>query len=99
MKPNPSEGLRALAGTLGEDGPACRRALARLRLCRMAMRRQGKLYAAGYEPPAGSSVQRLWREAGWRPSRWVWNPIAHCYLPVRDRPAVTPIRARGKGGR
>ena len=90
MKPHPSSRMQALRETLDEGGPACRRVRARMRLCRMKLRREGKLYAAGYEPPVGSSVQRLWREAGWRPSRWVWSHADRGFRPFRD-----PTQERG----
>jgi len=54
---------------LADRAAAQRRVLARLRLCRMQLRRAGKLSLTGYEPPPVVDVQRLWRDAGWLPSR------------------------------
>jgi hypothetical protein len=43
------------------------RTLARLRLCRMAMKRSGKYMPNTYVAAAGTDVQRTWRRAGWTP--------------------------------
>ena len=48
--------------------PGCRRTLARLRLCRMGLRRSGKLALGGYTPPRGADVQATWRRHGWLPT-------------------------------
>jgi hypothetical protein len=49
--------------------PAERHTLARLRLCRIKLRHEGKLMLDGYIPPEHSdgSVQRIWRSYGWLP--------------------------------
>lgn len=48
--------------------PNVRRLRARQRLCRMQLRAAGKLALAGYTPPAGEGVERIWRQYGWQPS-------------------------------
>lgn len=48
--------------------PAVRHTIARLRLCRMHMRRAGILALAGFTPEPGADVQRTWRRHGWTPS-------------------------------
>ena len=66
------------------DAKAQRRTLARLRLCRMKMRRQGKLFTQGYRPPHGHDVERIWKAHGWRPSRWAWSHAEMGYRPVSE---------------
>lgn len=59
--------------------PACRKLRARQRLCRMGMRRAGKLALAGYRPPEGAGVERIWRLYGWQPS----NKVAVVTVEIR----------------
>lgn len=59
---------------LTRDDPACRRTLARLRACRMAMRRAGiglAIDGARVTPAAKTDVRRTWKRHGWRPGRRV----------------------------
>lgn len=51
--------------------PAVRLLCARRRLCRMRMRREGKLALAGYAVPQGADVQSIWRRYGWSPTNRV----------------------------
>lgn len=48
-----------------------RRTLARLRLQRMAMRREGKLLTQGHRitPSAATDVRATWAKHGWEPVR------------------------------
>jgi len=57
--------------------PACRRLRARQLRCHRALRRAGMLALAGYTPPEGFGVDRIWRRAGWlRPEHVV---VVHEY--------------------
>lgn len=52
------------------DNPATRRTLARLRLARMHLRRQGKLTLAGAPVTwRETDVRATWMRAGWKPGR------------------------------
>jgi hypothetical protein len=75
-----------------------RRTLARLRLCRMRLRRAGRLRAAGYVPPQGSDPRVVWAAAGWEPSRWRWDHDVGGYRPLPlgakvgiERPSQMPV--------
>lgn len=67
------------------------RTLARLRLCRMRLRREGKLSLAGYNPPHGEDVQRLWIKAGWQKPEWRWDYGAGGWRPVRATVGSKPV--------
>lgn len=67
--------------------------LARLRLCRMRMRREGKLLLTGYTPTRGSTVDvsQTWRRYGWRPTEWVWSYTESGWRPRREGGSIRTL--------
>lgn len=85
--------LRTACNGNRQTVPTVRKVQARLRLCRIRLRKAGKLTIAGYSPPNGNitgDCQAVWRQHGWEPPTQVKRRQANTRRPPQ---LIVPSRS------